>query len=507
MRLLSCVIIILSLSCERVNTKNNVEFEVDSSGELYSQTPTVISSFFHNNLEQDVKLYYGSDENPLLIGKIDSLGTLPVSTFHGHRFFATLDGPGDDKKAVIYATKGITEYHVGTKMELSTTKAMKQPLHSAVKYLDRGRSQSVNARFRSMSSRTIDLYYQGDGPPSFLNTLTMGQDTSSASYEGHKFIYTPHGEVTNVLGTIIIDKDKPLYLLEDKAFPASQAVQDHTTAEIAFIAEHKNRTGVYWRSYFGPDGPRAPPKLYMWSAEEIGHKRNITSKHGVWNCDGPVEKCQDKTPITVTMEVISTEPRAFILSNVLSDFECDAIISLSSPKLHRSTVGELGSKAAVSETRSSKNTWISRSRSSVTETLALRAAELLNIDEKLLHPSENGEELQVVHYEVGQKYDPHHDWGVRGYPESRFITLLFYLNNKKHENAGGETAFPKAGGGRGIKVHPGKGSAVLFYNLLPDGNADDLALHEATPVKDGEKWLANYWIWDPHRRHNAMKSR
>ena len=46
----------------------------------------------------------------------------------------------------------------------------------------------------------------------------------------------------------------------------------------------------------------------------------------------------------------------------------------------------------------------------------------------------------------------------------------------------------------------GKGSAVLFYNLLEDGNSDDLALHEARPVKEGEKWLANYWIWDPARK-------
>jgi len=65
---------------------------------------------------------------------------------------------------------------------------------------------------------------------------------------------------------------------------------------------------------------------------------------------------------------------------------------------------------------------------------------------------------------------------------------------------GGETAFPKAAGGKGIKVSPKKGSAVLFYNLLEDGNGDDLALHAALPVKDGEKWLANFWVWDPKRK-------
>ena len=105
----------------------------------------------------------------------------------------------------------------------------------------------------------------------------------------------------------------------------------------------------------------------------------------------------------------------------------------------------------------------------------------------------------MVHYINGQKYDAHHDWGVNNVPQSRFITLLLYLTDQKHPQAGGETAFPKGGAdGRGFKVKPVKGNAVLFYNLLEDGNGDDLALHAALPVYDGEKWLANFWVWDPY---------
>ncbi len=50
--------------------------------------------------------------------------------------------------------------------------------------------------------------------------------------------------------------------------------------------------------------------------------------------------------------------------------------------------------------------------------------------------------------------------------------MLLYLNDMASPHAGGETSFPKANDGYGIKVHPGKGNAVLFYNLLPDGNGD-----------------------------------
>lgn len=41
---------------------------------------------------------------------------------------------------------------------------------------------------------------------------------------------------------------------------------------------------------------------------------------------------------------------------------------------------------------------------------------------------------------------------------------------------------------------PKKCNAVLFYNLLEDGNGDSLALHAALPVTAGEKWLANFWV-------------
>ena len=85
----------------------------------------------------------------------------------------------------------------------------------------------------------------------------------------------------------------------------------------------------------------------------------------------------------------------------------------------------------------------------------------------------------ILSLSEGQKYDAHHDWGVSGHPESRIITLLLYLTDMPDPHAGGETAFPKGADGLGFKVQPKKGMAVLFYNLLEDGNGDDLAMHAA----------------------------
>jgi prolyl 4-hydroxylase len=209
--------------------------------------------------------------------------------------------------------------------------------------------------------------------------------------------------------------------------------------------------------------------------------------------------CQSAEPVNLELQVISTQPKALQIPNLLSDVEADQIIRLASPKMRLSAVGYTGHGPGPQQHahRTSTVSWIQRNSSRITESIFLRVADLLGIDERRLRKNASMEDLQVVHYAPGQKYDIHHDWGVCRYPDTRFLTLLLYLNDLPNPQAGGETAFPKGAGGLGFKVQPKKGSAVLFYNLLEDGNGDDLALHASLPVLEGEKWLANFWVWDP----------
>ena len=211
--------------------------------------------------------------------------------------------------------------------------------------------------------------------------------------------------------------------------------------------------------------------------------------------------------------MISQEPRAFYIENFLSTIEAEHIISICKDKIKQSGVGEPSTGVFSSSTRTSKNTWLRRQYSPLIESVFKRGSDLLQLDDRLLYPErsvvidENGdklhhivEDLQVVHYGIGEKYDTHHDWGVSGYPESRYLTLLLYLTDQEDENSGGETSFPKAADGKGIKIVPKKGSAAMFYSLLPDGNGDDLSLHASLPTWKGEKWLANFWVWDHKRK-------
>ena len=218
----------------------------------------------------------------------------------------------------------------------------------------------------------------------------------------------------------------------------------------------------------------------------------------------------------MTMKVMSCAPRVYEISNFLSEAEVDHIMNIAkSVDLKPSSTGQDESTGSEKETktRTSFNTWVGRETDQIIDAIYRRSADLLRIDEALLRrrgvsefpdvmsKSSIAEQLQLVHYDVGQEYTAHHDFGyapagdqVQG---ARYATLLFYLNEPER---GGETEFPRWYNGetsRGLQATPKKGKAVLFYSQLPDGNMDDLSHHAARPVISGEKFLINLWVRDP----------
>ncbi|KAI4330385.1 hypothetical protein MLD38_028677 [Melastoma candidum] len=204
-------------------------------------------------------------------------------------------------------------------------------------------------------------------------------------------------------------------------------------------------------------------------------------------------------------EIISWEPRASIYHNFLSREECEYLIELAKPKMQKSTVVDSATgKSKDSRVRTSSGTFLPRGRDKVIRAIEKRIADFTFI------PIENGEGLQVLHYEVGQKYEPHFDYFLDEYNTKnggqRMATLLMYLSDVEE---GGETVFPTAKGNfsavpwwnelsecgkRGLSVKPKMGDALLFWSMRPDATLDESSLHGGCPVIMGNKWSSTKWM-------------
>ncbi|XP_058767322.1 probable prolyl 4-hydroxylase 10 isoform X1 [Vicia villosa] len=205
------------------------------------------------------------------------------------------------------------------------------------------------------------------------------------------------------------------------------------------------------------------------------------------------------------VEIISWEPRAFLYHHFLTKNECEHLINIAKPSLHKSAVAdnETG-KNLNSSVRTSSGTFIGRGYDKIVKRIEKRIADFTFI------PVEHGENLNVLHYEVGQKYDPHFDYFRDKYNTrnggNRIATMLMYLSVVEE---GGETVFPNAKGDfssvpwwnelsdcgkKGLSIKPKMGDAILFWGMKPDSTLDPSSLHGACPVIKGDKWSCAKWM-------------
>lgn len=171
------------------------------------------------------------------------------------------------------------------------------------------------------------------------------------------------------------------------------------------------------------------------------------------------------------------EPLIVVLGNVLSNEECEELISLSKDKMKRS---KIGATREVNELRTSSSTFIEESENDIVARVETRVSSIMNI------PIEHGEGLQILQYTPGQQYIAHHDFFKKA-DNNRISTLIMYLNDVEE---GGETYFPELD----FSVSPKKGMAVYFEYFYNDPALNELTLHGGAPVITGEKWVATQWM-------------
>ncbi|KAL6982653.1 putative prolyl 4-hydroxylase 3 [Sarracenia purpurea var. burkii] len=204
-------------------------------------------------------------------------------------------------------------------------------------------------------------------------------------------------------------------------------------------------------------------------------------------------------------EILSWEPRAFIYHNFLSKEECEYLIKFAKPHMVKSTVVDSKTGPSTdSRVRTSSGTFLKRGRDKIIRGIEKRIADFTFI------PVEHGEGLQILHYEAGQKYEPHYDYFLDEFNTKnggqRIATLLMYLSDVEE---GGETIFPAAKGNfssvpgwnelsecgkKGLAVKPRMGDALLFWSMRPDATLDPSSLHGGCPVIIGNKWSSTKWM-------------
>lgn len=184
-----------------------------------------------------------------------------------------------------------------------------------------------------------------------------------------------------------------------------------------------------------------------------------------------------------------SHPRVVVLGGLLSDEECDALVTMAASRLARSETVEVASGGSeVSSARTSEGMFFERAENELCARIEARIAALIG------WPIENGEGLQVLRYRPGAEYKPHYDYfdpSHSGTPKilerggQRVASLVMYLNTPMR---GGVTVFPDVK----LDVGPVKGNAVFFsYDRAHPCTG---SLHGGAPVIEGEKWVATKWL-------------
>jgi len=183
------------------------------------------------------------------------------------------------------------------------------------------------------------------------------------------------------------------------------------------------------------------------------------------------------------------KPRVIVFGGLLSDEECDELVSLAKERLARSqTVDVSTGGMEVNEARTSEGMFFGRAENALCERIEARIAALVD------WPIENGEGLQILKYGPGAEYRPHYDYFDPDQPGTplilsrggqRVATLVIYLCTPP---SGGATVFPDVH----FDVAPIKGNAVFFSYDRPHPSTQ--TLHGGAPVIEGEKWVATKWL-------------
>jgi prolyl 4-hydroxylase len=194
--------------------------------------------------------------------------------------------------------------------------------------------------------------------------------------------------------------------------------------------------------------------------------------------------------LVVLVGTCRAQTRAFTLGKVMSDTDLGCLI--------RASEGEAGHDALIDDGMHPDGVADLVVRRASIHAQAIRACHA-GVDEVggvlaahlALAPS-LAEAPQLVRYEEGGLFLPHHDYFPEGMRElqgrgQRVATCIVYVRVAED---GGETRFTAGN----VTVPPVRGGALCWWNVGPDGAPDPNTLHESTPVTRGSKLILAFFF-------------
>jgi prolyl 4-hydroxylase len=194
-----------------------------------------------------------------------------------------------------------------------------------------------------------------------------------------------------------------------------------------------------------------------------------------------------------SISIISEAPRMAIVKDLATPEICDWLIARARPRMKRARVyGHDGKKAVIQYEGHRTNSSYTFRRPECDLIMAILRARIAEATQMEVLEFELP---ALLYYSVGQEFRRHYDSpadpNAPGFRQ-RVITLLLSLNE---DYEGGITEFPVVGG----KWRGRKGTAIYFWNVMPDGTRDERSLHGGLPVTHGEKWLMTQFIDRPRQ--------
>lgn len=211
---------------------------------------------------------------------------------------------------------------------------------------------------------------------------------------------------------------------------------------------------------------------------------------------------QGEYPVKVLHERPSS--KIHVVSNFISQEECDAMEEAARPILHKATVADGKGGSTLSPNRKAMQAgitvpWAKEKDGDLIAKLSRRVYDYVNHVTGLNIEHHGQEDLMSIQYfgrgandTEPDRYMPHCDGECTGRPHkfgNRMATMVLYCTIP---TVGGATNFRNAG----LHIHPTKGAGTFFSYIDVDQQIMDTGYteHSGCPVIEGEKKIVTQWV-------------